>query len=114
MLRMGEGLENWDRRLLQRAKKIGEIFTCNTSTNTFNRLGVISWIGMISNSTARPICVSLHSSHPSGYYLLVQKALRSLPELQVIKLLQVVHDRDTHFITLISQCTFPSLRHFES
>ena len=56
---------------------------------------------------------SLSSSgnyHLSAYYLLVQKALRSLPELQVIKLLVY----DTHFITLFSQCTFPSLRHFES
>jgi hypothetical protein len=50
------------------------------------------------------------NSHLSAYYLLVQKALCSLPDLQVIKLL--VHD--PHFITLISQCTFPSLRHFES
>ena len=50
------------------------------------------------------------NSHLSAYYLLVQKALRSLPELQVIKLL--VHD--TRFITLINHCTFPSLRHFES
>jgi hypothetical protein len=33
-----------------------------------------------------------------------------LPELQIIKLL--VHD--THFISLINHCTFPSLRHFES
>lgn len=50
------------------------------------------------------------NSHLSAYYLLVQKALRSLPELQIIKLL--VHD--THFITFIKHCTFPSLRHFES
>ena len=50
------------------------------------------------------------NSHLSAYYLLVQKALRSLTELQVIKLLVY----DTHFITLFSQCTFPSLRHFES
>jgi hypothetical protein len=46
----------------------------------------------------------------SAYYLLVQKVLRSLSELQTIKLL--VHD--AHYITLIDQCTFPSLRHFES
>lgn len=46
----------------------------------------------------------------SAYYLLVQKALRSLPELQSLKLL--VHD--AHCISLITHCTFPSLRHFES
>lgn len=49
------------------------------------------------------------TSHLSAYYLLLQKALRSLHELQNVKLL--VHD--AHYITLISQCIFPSLRHFE-
>lgn len=33
-----------------------------------------------------------------------------MPDLQVLKLL--VHD--AHYITLVNQCTFPSLRHFES
>ena len=50
------------------------------------------------------------NSHLSAYYLLIQKALHSLPEIQVIKL----HVHDNHFITLFSPCTFPSLRHFES
>src|ERR1700678_4536106 len=45
----------------------------------------------------------------SSYYLLIQKTLRSLTELQTLKLL--VHD--AHYITLIKQCTFPSLRHLE-
>ncbi|KAF8803472.1 hypothetical protein BYT27DRAFT_7260221 [Phlegmacium glaucopus] len=49
------------------------------------------------------------NSFLSAYYRLIQNALRSLPELQIVKLL--VHD--AYFITLINQCTFPSLRHVE-
>ena len=49
------------------------------------------------------------NSHLSAYYLLIQKALSVLHELQVIKLL--VHD--AHYITVVNHCTFPSLRHFE-
>jgi len=44
-----------------------------------------------------------------AYYFLIQKAVRSLSEVQIVKL--YVHD--AHFITLINHCTFPSLRHFE-